>query len=374
MSSIIVTIYPPQELNHACYIHTGLFELENDNFLKTTIAFSFKKRLGTIKIIDSKIRTTNQPHPKTSFYKLTDKENNKTIHFATDLYDASFSFSTYALENCEYVFKRNYEKKYIELLPDAYQKKIFPLGLSFPSKSIHSKGSYKFFLSLLFTNLLISAKMDRLFFKRLQNAYKEQINHWYFFKKTRFLSEFEKFSSSVKNTILFQTRCFPNEIDQDVKQIHQQRYDLVLLLKKTFKEKFKGGIIPSIVANENYKKALSNFDSDPLQYLNLLKEAKIVIYTRGLVNSPAWKMAEYLSQAKVIIAEKLTAELPFPITNGKEVLFFDSDLELVSQIEKVLKNEVLCVSLAKNSREYFDMHVHPKQNVKRIINFMKAIR
>jgi hypothetical protein len=81
-------------------------------------------------------------------------------------------------------------------------------------------------------------------------------------------------------------------------------------------------------------------------------------------------MSEYLSQSKVIIAEKLTAELPFPIKDGKEVLFFENEFDLVSKIEEVLKNEQLCLKLSKNAGDYFNEHVHPKQNVKRIINYM----
>ena len=109
--SFIVKIYTPQELNHSSYIQTGLFELEQESFLNTQVVLSFSKRLGTIKVINNSISETKQPHPKTSFYELVDTDTGNKISFATDLYDASNSFSKYALEKCHYVFKRNYEKK-----------------------------------------------------------------------------------------------------------------------------------------------------------------------------------------------------------------------------------------------------------------------
>ncbi|MCB0456061.1 MAG: glycosyltransferase family 1 protein, partial [Aequorivita sp.] len=108
----------------------------------------------------------------------------------------------------------------------------------------------------------------------------------------------------------------------------------------------------------------------PEAYLDAMKKAKIVIYTRGLANSPAWKMAEYLSQAKVIIAEPLTTELPAPLMEGKELLYFNTDDELIKKIEMVLKDQQLAAHLSKNARTYFETHVHPVQNVKRILELM----
>ena len=370
MNNLEVKIYTPQELNHSSYIQTGLFELEHDDFLKTQVVLSFKKRLGTIKVFESGVEETNQPHPKTSFYLLNDKRNEREISFATDLYDASFSFSKHALENCDYIFKRNYEQRIIEKLPLAYQRKILPLGLTFGTHSEFKNGNSRLFWGLLISNLIVYTKYDRLFFKRLFNCFREQISHWKFIKTTRLIKDFEKVNQFSDDTILFQTRCFPHEEGEDVKKIHQQRYDLVLLLREKFGEKFKGGIIPSPIAIQNYSGALSNLPSDPVSYLKTVKNSKIVIYTRGLANSPAWKMAEYLSQGKVIIAEKLSAGLAYPLIDGKEVLFFENHHDLIDKINLVLINENLSSALSQNARKYFEEIVHPKQNIKRIINLM----
>lgn len=371
MTKLQVTIYTPQELNHSSYIQTGLFELENESFLTAKILLSFAKRLGTIKVSETAVLETNQPHPKTSFYQLTDTTTGKKISFATDLYDASNSFSKYALEHCDYVFKRNFETKYVEKLPKEYQNKLFPLGLTFGTRSKYQKHSFKFLFGLL-TNLRIAIKNDSLVFKRVFESFRKQIAHWQFTRTTRLIDDFEHFEVSEDTIIFFQTRCFSSELQSDVKEIHQQRFHLILTLQQKFKDKFKGGIIPSQIAIRNYKEALTNLPTDPVSYLNLLKKAKIVIYTRGLVHSPAWKMAEYLSQGKVIIAEKLTAELPVSLEHGKEVLFFEDDQELISLIEEVLENDTLSKKLSENAKIYFDTYVHPKQNMKRIINFMLA--
>ncbi|MNR68638.1 hypothetical protein D3C85_1933160 [compost metagenome] len=51
-------------------------------------------------------------------------------------------------------------------------------------------------------------------------------------------------------------------------------------------------------------------------------------------------------------------------------MFFEDEQEMISIIEEALQDDVLCEKLSYNSRNYFDTHVHPKANVKRIINFM----
>ncbi|MFC4739540.1 hypothetical protein ACFO3U_05990 [Flavobacterium ponti] len=371
MSSLKVNIYTPQELNHSSYIQTGLFELEKDGFLSTKVRLSLSKKLGTIKVANSELLETSEPHPKTSFYELENTSTGKKIKFATDLYDASHSFSAYALEHCDFVFKRNFEKKNIQYLPQKYQDKLLPLGLTFGCHSPQKKQWYKFVIGYVLNVLLLNFKIDSYFFKRYQREFRTIKNHLKHIKTTRSITNFEVYkASNLSNEILFQTRCFSSEKSDDVKGIHLQRYKIIKLLRDKFPNEFKGGIIPSNISKTNYSDALTNLSSDPISYLNQVKKTKIVIYTRGLVNSPAWKMPEYLSQGKVIIAEKLTTELPIPLTHGKEVLFFEKEEEIPTIIQNTMYHNELCNSLAKNARSYFEQNVHPKENVKRMLTFM----
>lgn len=372
MSRYLVKIFTPQELNHSSYIQTGLFELESEQWINTRVILSLTARRGLLKIENGKLTETNQPHPKTSFYELVDTHTSKRIRFATDLYDASFSFSKFALEHCDYIFKRNFERANIDKLPSAYSGKIKPFGLSFVVLSECRKGRFQLFLSLFLNNLLISVKPDRNFFKRLYNSVKEQTAHWKFISKARLLGEFQKYTQTEEynNKILFQTRCFPHETAEDTLLIHRQRQRIIHELRKEFGSTFIGGIIPSPLALQNYGDAISNLPSDPASYLKVVKETTYVIYTRGLLHSPAWKLAEYLSQGKVIIAEKLTAELPVPLTHRKEVLFFNDESEIPDLIREAMNDPELSDQLSKNARAYFEKYVHPKQNMKRILDFL----
>lgn len=366
-----VHIYTPQELNHSSYVQTGLFELEHSGFLKTKVVLSFKKRLGTIHIKNSVVEHINSPHPKTSFYKLINHQDGKTIHFATDLYDASSSFSKYALDHCDFVFKRNYQSKYISQLPEAYQNKLHPLGWSFGVHSKHKKSSLKFYSGLLVTNVLLNLKADRHFFSRVLKNIQQQKRHWKFINTTRNLQSFDTQPTPPENDyIVFQTRCFAHENEPQLKHLHQQRYRIIRLLKQHFPDQFKGGFIPTAIAKQKYNDALTNLPTDPASYLALVKASKIGIYTQGIQDSPAWKMAEYLSQGKVIIAQRFPTELPMPIENLKEVLIFDKIEEIPDLCKKVFSNKQLASDLSANGREYYQLYISPGRNVKRILNLM----
>lgn len=365
-----VIIHTPQELNHSSYIQTGLFELEQQGIIDVKIVLSLKAYRGRIQVADSgKVSQTKQANPKVSYYTLINAKTGNNIRFACDLYDHSEVFSEAALRSCDFYFKRHYVSRYIQSLPEHYQNKIHPLGLTFGVTSPYAKNQIIFFYGLLLSNLGVNLKLDRLLFKRLMNTYNAQMKHWSFIKTTRSLTQFEAYNRPISKTVLFQTRCFPEKYE-DVIAMHQQRYHIIKLLRQIYPEQFQGGFIPSEGVNSKYEDALSNVPSEPHAYLEAMKQAGIVIYTRGLANSPAWKLAEYLSQGKVIIAEPLTTELVEPLQHGTHLLYFNTDDELVSHINTVLSDAVLFDTLSKNARHYFEMHVHPAKNIKRILDCM----
>lgn len=371
MQRYTVIIYTPQELSQSSYIQTGLFELENLGEIDVKVEVCIDKNLGRI-ISDETggLIETQQAYPKASYYKLINNDTKKSVTFATDLYDFSNQFPATALEECDYVFKRNYESCYVSKLPIGHKHKIIPLSLTFWVNSEYKHSDFKFFVGLVLSNLNANVKIDSYLFRRIFNSYKAQLIHWSFIKTSRKLNRYVNLHKATETTVLFQTRCFLREDQTDVKAIHEQRYRIIKLLRKAFPDKFLGGFISSKIANKKYADALSNVPSDPELYLDALKKSKIVIYTRGLANSPAWKMAEYLSQGKIIIAERLTAELPVPLVHGKELLYFNTDEELISNINKVLNDEFLGESLSRNARTYFEQHVHPTQSVRRILDVM----
>src|SRR5690606_26428182 len=220
-------------------------------------------------------------------------------------------------------------------------------------------------------NARLNLKGDRHFFNRILETFQKQKKHWKFINTTRKLQSFEtQPTPPEKDYIVFQTRCFANENDVQVKQLHQQRYRIILLLKHHFPKLFKGGFITSALVSEKYKDAVANLKTDPQSYLQLVKSSKIGIYTQGIQESPAWKMAEYLSQGKIIIAQKFETELPVPLEDTTHLLFFDDENAIVELCHLVLNDPKLAEKLSQNGRRYYEQNISPKQNIKRIMELM----
>ncbi len=360
-------VYVPEELSQSSFFLTGLTEFSAQVGLKFKYIINFKKKKGRTIIDEGMVSYTEQEFPKIAYFELYNRKFSKTLFFAVDTYDFENQFSSYALENCDFVFKRNFSYDIVNHLPKEHTAKLYSLGLTFKVYSSFFTNNKSFKYKYLFTNVVKSLKIDSYLFKRLSKKLIYHKNQLSLLKNPRYIEDYNNYSKASEKIVFFQTRCFADDSNIDVKEIHEQRYKIIKLLASTFKNRFKGGFIKSELATEKYSDALTNVPSEPHKYLKALKEAKVVIYTRGLAKSPAWKMAEYMSQAKVIIAEKLTTDLPVPLTHGKELLFFENDGELISNIKLVLENEELANQLSINARAYFEKYIHPKQTAKRVL-------
>ena len=73
MPTYTVIIHTPQELNHASYIQTGLFELQQKGLIDVKVQLSLKKNKGRVGVDDNGlIAETSHAFPKVSFYTLID--------------------------------------------------------------------------------------------------------------------------------------------------------------------------------------------------------------------------------------------------------------------------------------------------------------
>lgn len=369
-NNIQVTIYTPQDLNHSSYMQAGLFELEKKGFLKVKIAYNTKKRFGRVSTENGSLEFSNHPQPKTSYYLLEDLDRQKEIFFAADLYDISHFFSSYALENCDYIFKRNFESKHIHTLNNRYKAKIYPAGLTFGCQTDIRKKWTLFKIAHFISISKLRLKFDRNILQRIRNVIKHTSEHYRYVTHGRSLEGFRGYHSDVQLRVFYQVRCFPRIEEPDVKIIHEERSTLIKVLKKRLGDKFLGGLVPSEVSKNYYPECLTNLPTDPVSYLNLIKSSAICIYTKGLQNSPARKLSEYLSQGKCIVAEPFSTELNVPLEHGKHLMFYNSPEECAEICEELLNNPKKVKELSDNARQYYEDFVDPEINVKRMIETM----
>jgi len=351
-------------------MQTGLFELENMGLLHCHVKVTLSKKLGRISTESDSLLISNHPQQKTSYYKLIDHSLKREYSFATDLYDISHFFSRYALENCDFVFKRNYISKDINCLGSVYQNKIHPMGLTLGILSSKRKFWNLLKFAHFFATLNLQLKFDRNLFRRVDRVIRTTKRHREYVTRGRALSTLEAMPQTTELNVFYQVRCFPQIEDEDVKKIHRERSTLIKLLKKELGNDFLGGMVPGEVANRHYKDCLTSLPTDPVSYVAQIKKSAICIYTKGLQNSPARKLPEYLSQGKCIVAERFNTELPVPLENGKNIMFYDSPEQCIEICKTLLNDSEKVQNLSKNARAYFEKYIHPTQNTKRILELM----
>ena len=148
----------------------------------------------------------NIPQPKTSFYKLIDKKNNRQFTFAIDLYDIPYYYSTIALKQCDYVFKRSFSQYYNSRLPEKYRKKVYPLGITFKLRRPNSLKSTIVEFGSIILNISQNFKIDSQTFNRLSNIIRRHKLEYKGLKNTPSLKDFDQFNFLTQNKIFYQKR------------------------------------------------------------------------------------------------------------------------------------------------------------------------
>tara|TARA_B110000003_G_scaffold275939_1_gene320098 strand:- start:1637 stop:2767 length:1131 start_codon:yes stop_codon:yes gene_type:complete len=365
-------VYPTQELAHFSYLISGLVELEKEGYIKCEFSMRVKKDLGRISCKGKICKHDLLPQPKTSFYEIIDRKNKKNIKFAIDLYDIGYSFSNVALKENDYVFKRNYVMSYIKNLPIEYQKKIIPFGIPFPVNPGSFKGELSVLAGYIISKLILNIKMDRSFFFRIYNFLKITYGHIIFFKNQPNIDFFDNKLEINKNKVFYQKRLFIEEgYNKDVQEINLQRYLFVKRLKDTLSDEiFLGGLVANKLALKRYPSYITKLPNNRKLFYNAIKEAGIVIYTRGLEKSPGWTLPEYLSLGKAILAEKHENIFSEPLVDGKDLIYFEDINDCMKKLKDLINDQEKINILSKNAKTYFETNLIPKINMKRVIKVM----
>ena len=159
-----IIIHPPQDFSQSSFILTGVHLYCQHYSIPLEYSLDFRPKKGRL-VLDN---NESFMLPKSPFPKLVCVDvvlhNSKKIKVGFDLYDLANHFSLYALENCDIIFKRNYENRYIDYLNDSHQEKIYSLGFTF--RVYHKlQINKRVFLSSLSQSLKANLKYDRKFLR-----------------------------------------------------------------------------------------------------------------------------------------------------------------------------------------------------------------
>jgi hypothetical protein len=341
-----------QDLYHASHLYTGLCGLMEQGMARVKFVVP---RAG------EKIFTSDS---LTICLKVR-SSGGKDYLLAIDLRDHSDVFALPLLEICDVYLKRSYYEPDLSSVPDTLRRKIIPFGLNYGCRS---RLSTRRIFSALIPNMAASLLRSP---KTILGQLNPRRSILYQYMTTALEADFEQRpEAEVEATVLFQTRVYePDEIcPDDPFEVNDGRVRLVRALREAFREKFRGGLVPTAYAKEHYPDAISEQPTRQSQYIAWGKQSLVGIYTRGLYHSLAFKLPEYLASAKCIVSEPLRNNLPRPLVAGEHYMEFRTPEECIAHCARLLEDETLARALRRQAWNYYQREVKPTPHLDAVLS------
>ncbi|MGD0730458.1 MAG: hypothetical protein ABR956_04285 [Terracidiphilus sp.] len=233
------------------------------------------------------------------------------------------------------------------------QHKIIPFGLNMGCHSRHSA------LAVL---AAIAGTLPKASKARLREVYRYLVTpHW---KSFEYRPE-----QPTENTILFQTRLWGAQGAPGDEVIDEQRVSLLRALRREFGRRVVGGLVPTPFAQKTYPDLITNQACRQPQYIRWAKKPLIGIYSRGLYDSIAFKMAEYMAASKCIVSEPIANELPVRLDH---LSICRSNDECVAACERLLADKSLAAFSRQKSWDYYEAQVMPQAHMAGLLKRARA--
>lgn len=171
----------------------------------------------------------------------------------------------------------------------------------------------------------------------------------------------------VKNKyVFFLCTLWQSDEDHDNDNgVNQRRYKFIRACKSIQDLTFKGGLLGSAISsNEKFIDAVTTERMSFREWLTESKRSAVVFNTPAFYDCHGWKLGEYLAMGKAIISTKLYNDLPFPLENGKQVIFVQNDeIKMRDAIVKVINDEQLRIDLENSARDYWERYGTPIKSI-----------
>ncbi|MFK7977001.1 MAG: glycosyltransferase [Halioglobus sp.] len=367
-----VSVYPVSLSSYTSQIWAGLDELNASGDIELTYTSSPEAK------IEERNGQYHFPNNQHVFYlELRPEPNAKPVLVCYDLMDNEGISSWSGLEKCDLYFKRSFSKEFLKSPERPWKdsnpewtQKIRPYGLNYPCESnaapsqlmrnlrhLHASGGWRRQPSSELRKILARLKSPR------RNA------SWHIP-----IEEFEAPpTSKTEEVVLLQTRLFADDNSEEVQTINRERVDLVRALKAAFDDRFIGGFMPSDQAQRQCPDLITNQPSDRPSYLKLLRNSQVVAFSRGLVNSVGWRFGELTANSCCIVSERMRYELPDPLVDRENLLWFHSPESCVQACDELLSNPGMAQEIRENNYEYYNRYVRPNALVKNTLDIANEL-
>lgn len=296
---------------------------------------------------------------------------------AYDARDQNYTFCPSALSMVDLYFKSSYYQPEVDKLPEHVRSKVRPGGLYLPVQAILSTRDY--WTTLIRTTVSAFFPLDQDAFREaLKPVSKTKGRRFiYLAQRVRYayivrlpLQEYEAAAGSAPNKE--QVFFNPNAWDMErFEHVNLARAHIMRILRDSSQINFVGGFRNNSTSQAHFSDILCTPDLNHRDYIRTIGQSEIVLNTRGLFDCFSWKLPEYMAAGRCILSERLVNELPQPLREGEELLFFDFDPELVSfqdQLNLLIENPELRQYLAANARKYYEQYVEPCAAMRRILS------
>jgi hypothetical protein len=276
-----------------------------------------------------------------------------------ELSDHSTFLCETGLDECDVYFKRNLYAPHITALRPEERAKIVPFGLNY---GCANRGSRAWVLAHWGWGV---AKTLRRSPRAGASRMRAWLNELKVYAALRAPSAFEQAPDvAVTAAVLFQTRVWPpEESSEHLDRINEERVALIRELRKALGSRFRGGIVPTPFARRRYPDVLLPEGYRHGNYIQVMQRYLVGITTRGLHDSIAFKLPEYLASSLCIVSEPVRNELPQPLVAGQHYLAFRSADECIGQCERLLSHPAEAQEMRRDNCNYYHRWVAPPEHL-----------
>jgi len=191
---------------------------------------------------------------------------------------------------------------------------------------------------------------------------------WKKFLCVPLVKEFEREPAEAASaTILFQARLWDAADCPGDERINEDRVELLLALRRQFKQRVVGGLVPTPQARRDYPDLLTTLPSRQSKYIRWARRHLISIGFRGLFGSLGFKLAEALAASQCLISEPTAAYLPADMPRAE----YRSTEECVAACDHYLSHPDDARQLRKLAWEYYRSAVEPGAHLSRVLDSMQ---
>jgi hypothetical protein len=339
---VLWSVAPDTDLYHAAKLATGLAELS---------------RRGVLTV---RTQAYDGPAPppgerRAVRWNVVDNETRRSLRLALDLVDSAARIDSLSARECDVYFKRSFLRSEAERLAPPDARCVFlPLGLN------HSC------LSPAARSLYARAAWDRRRSLRLSAPGSWKAGGG-FLKDLRTMAglpppeAFENFEPGGRTgQVLFQTRVWaPEPSTDDLPALNRERADLVRELKAAIPDAFVGGVMADAFSTANFSDVVTARSLHRAQYAAMTRRASIGVYSRGLHDSLAFKLSEYLASGLCVVSSPLKHELPEPLVAGRHYLPYQTAAECAQAVRWLLSHPDAARKMQSDNAEYYRTNLAP---------------